>query len=299
MAHDSTMPSVAETRCVKFPSPRRERLCATMAEMQPHGEDVFADPTLVRPDPTAPDLVHVVRALATLCGVPGLDDFAATRGMVDTIGVADHYVFILLDGLGMNLIRKLPEDSFLKRHLRMQLHTICPSTTACALTSVATGVWPAQHGITGWFVYLPDRKLSVTTLPFSDRVTGQPLVQRGINVEDVIAAEALHPKMSYSSLTLLPSSITNTPYALFSRGRTPALGYHSMGDAIDRVVAAVSHAKGCSYTHLYIPDVDTACHHHGVDDPSVLELVQRIDGELSRLAEALAGSARLVITADH
>ena len=38
--------------------------------------------------------------------------------LADLIGPSDHLIFILLDGLGMNIIRRLPSSSFLARHVR-------------------------------------------------------------------------------------------------------------------------------------------------------------------------------------
>src|SRR5438132_987817 len=126
----------------------------------------FADGTLVRPSDDHPNLVHPIRAIASLTGVPNVSVSPPTRRIMDEIGTADHLVFILIDGLGMNIVRDLPSDSFIARHLRMQLHSTCPSTTGCALTTVATAEYPTRHAITGWFTHLPDRGYTIATLPF-------------------------------------------------------------------------------------------------------------------------------------
>src|SRR3954454_18146925 len=146
-------------------------------------DQFFVDGTLVRPSDRVPNLVHLVRAIATLCGVAGYDDAAAVRELIDTIGVAgasQHLVFVLLDGLGMNLIDRLPADSFLASHLRRSINATCPSTTAAALTTVATAEYPNRHAVTVCSPHLPQRELTATILPFAERFTGQPLVQRGI-----------------------------------------------------------------------------------------------------------------------
>merc|ERR1712070_10546 len=45
----------------------------------------------------------------------------------------------------------LPEDSFLRsRNKRDRLVAVFPSTTPAALTTLATGAWPGQHGQPGW-----------------------------------------------------------------------------------------------------------------------------------------------------
>lgn len=78
------------------------------------------------------------------------------------LGDVDHVVFVLLDALGMHLVNQLPNDNILKKHLVtpmtgiydrcsfLILEAVSPSTTACALTSIATAEFPGEHAIFGW-----------------------------------------------------------------------------------------------------------------------------------------------------
>jgi hypothetical protein len=91
----------------------------------------------------------------------------------------------------------------------------------------------------------------------------------------------------------------DTSYARYSRGHTPGLGYQSIENAIDQVIARVNGAKEPTYTHLYLPDIDTVCHHVGVDHPDVLKVVLRIDAELERMSRTLGERGRVVVSADH
>jgi predicted AlkP superfamily pyrophosphatase or phosphodiesterase len=261
-------------------------------------ERQFSDGTLIRPSDRETNLVHLVQAIYSLCGVQNLELARPARQLMDQIGPAQNLIFILLDGLGMNLINRLPEDSFLRSNLRGQINATCPSTTAAALTTVSTGMYPAQHGVTGWFTYLPERSLTVMMLPFSERGTNQPLVSRGIRPEELLPPPLL-PRMTHRPTTLVPTYIANTPYNIYSRGGTSGQGYEKLPDAIDHVMAAVLTAKTPAYVHLYLHDVDTLCHHVGVNNDSVVSLVLGIDAELERLEEAVRGRAKMVITADH
>ena len=265
-----------------------------------HGiEDLFDRGVLIRPSHQKPNLVHLVRALAHVGGVNGFDENETTRQLIDLIGQPEHLVFVLLDGLGASTVRKLPPDSFIRRHLAMEMLTISPSTTACALTSVATADYPGRHGVTGWFTHLPDHNLTMTALPFVERFTNQPLAERGIVPTDVLPLPAFQGRMTRDSLTLLPYVITHTVYATYSRGDTPAHGYASYHHAVDLIISHIAAATRPTYTHLYLPEVDTKCHHVGVDHPDVVSLVMQIDVEMARLATAIEGRGRLVISADH
>lgn len=262
-------------------------------------EQAFADGQLVRPSDNTPNLVHLVRAIGLLGGARDVEDSACVQELAGDIGPADHLIFVLLDGLGMNLLRQMPATAFLPRNFKRQLISTCPSTTACALTSVATGAYASRHGVTGWFTYLPGLGISIATLPFVERITGLPLAQRGIRPQDVVPVGPLTPHMSHDPLTVVPLTLANTTYNLFTRGGTAGRGYQSIREAIDLVIAHVRGAQRPTYTHLYLPEVDTACHRFGVDHPEVMALVSNIDAEIERLASALSGRARIVISADH
>ena len=63
-------------------------------------------------------------------------------------------MLILADGLGLEMLEREAAARTLREHLRSELRTVFPSSTAVALTSLATGEWPARHAVTGWWTYL-------------------------------------------------------------------------------------------------------------------------------------------------
>lgn len=267
--------------------------------MGSHLEDSFADGTLVRPSHREPGVVHLIQAIAHLTGVKGIDPSPPMGELLELIGRPNHLIFVLLDGLGMSTVRHLPPESFIGSHVRRKLMATCPSTTACALTTVATASFPNQHGVCGWFTYLPELLTTAVVLPFKERFSGQPLVERGIRPQDVLRLPPILPRMAHRALTVTPSNIANTTYNFFCRGGTAGVGYDTIPRAIDRIIEEVRSANGPTYTHLYLPEIDTICHHLGVDHPEVVPKVMAIDREIGRLAEAVAGRAKLVLSADH
>jgi hypothetical protein len=136
---------------------------------------LFEQGILVRPTHDQPNVVHLVRALATLTGVRDVESSPPTRGIADVVGASEHLIFVLMDGLGVSTLSRLPKESFLTRSYRMTLNATCPSTTACALTSVATADYPNRHGVTGWFTHLPELEITILPLPFIERFKRQPL----------------------------------------------------------------------------------------------------------------------------
>jgi predicted AlkP superfamily pyrophosphatase or phosphodiesterase len=258
----------------------------------------FGSGLLLRPDPQAPGTVHLARALAALCGAP-LQLAPPAQTIAAAIGESDHYVFVLADGLGLNLVDALPEDAFLRRHVAMPIVSVFPSSTAPSLTAFATGLWPAQHGVPGWHVYLSDRNIDTVTLPFVERFTNRPLDELGLRGEDLFATPVLWKHLKRDAAYFINRRIGDSVYTRYVSGGHPVLPYDSLEDAVDAVAARIADATSPTFTHLYYPAVDSAVHAYGPGSEQVAGEVAKLDAALGRLSESLAGRARLIVSADH
>ncbi|MGE3857250.1 MAG: hypothetical protein AB7G21_09885, partial [Dehalococcoidia bacterium] len=101
--------------------------------------DGFDAGELVRPFAGSTSLVDLVRACAKASGVDDIPMNDATRAMADHLRRAEHLIFVLADGLGIQFIDQLPRGSWLRRHTRRSILAPYPPTTPVALTTVATG----------------------------------------------------------------------------------------------------------------------------------------------------------------
>ena len=128
------------------------------------------------------DLFH---AMASLCGNGPFELPPEASRLREEIGEARHYLFILLDGLGTNLRDYYPKRGFFNSHFHRELRAMFPSTTTSVLVSLATGLWPAEHGIIGWFTHLPAAGFTSVPLLFNERFTSTPLSDLGFDVHDV------------------------------------------------------------------------------------------------------------------
>ena len=259
----------------------------------------FESGALVRPDSTLPNTVDLARAIASLCGVTGVPLSAHARGVVDAVGPAEHLIFLMADGLGMNLIERLPENSFLRSHLVMEMRAVFPSSTAPALTSLATGRWPAEHGVPAWFTYLPDADLIATILPFIERFSKRPLAELGINVEQALPVPSWLPAFTHQPLCYMPAIITNSVYSNYFSGGPPQSPYDHLSAAVDAVASRVANAQSSTYTYLYVPFIDTAEHVHGPCSKHAGKVLAKVERAVARLAARLAGRARIIVSADH
>ncbi len=272
---------------------------------------------LLRPATDVPNSLDLSLALASLCGVDGLDLTPGSRTIAEVItpagsssplhrsgeglgeGYPQHIVFVLVDGLGINAVERLSESSFLRSHLALEMRALFPTSTAPVLTSLATGLSPAAHGIAGWWSYLPAYGLTATVLPFIERFGKRPLTEFGVGGGDVFLRPSLLPKYRRNTLSYFPSYIADSVYTRYSTGGTPSAGYAGITSAIDAIIVRLAEATEPTYTYLYLPQFDAAEHEHGPYGAKPARVLRRLDAALARLAAALPAGARIVLSADH
>lgn len=254
---------------------------------------------LVRPDAAVPNTVDLSRAVASHCGAIGIDLSPSARSIADAIGLARHVVFVMADGVGMNLIERLPGDSFLGAHVAMEMQAVFPSSTAPAITSLATGCWPGEHAVPGWFTYLPDHHLIATILPFIERFSKRPLTELGVTPEQALPVPSWLPRFTHEPLCYLPARITGSAYSNYFSGGESQVPYEHLSAAVESIVARIVDASAPTYTYLYVPFVDAAEHEHGPHAKAVSKALAIVERTVASLADQLGGRARIVVSADH
>lgn len=253
----------------------------------------FESGALLRPSADVPNVVDLARALWSAADVEVGELTPAAQVIRSRIGEPRHLVFVLADGLGMELLEAMPAASFLWSHLEGTLNTVFPSTTAVALTTFATGAWPAAHGIVGHWMQLAGAG-SVGVLAGTTRSEGRPLVDAdGMFLEPSAAASV--PRQS---LALLPQAIVASAYSAYAAGKSRA-GYRSLNEAVDLAIEFIEAASGPTYTYLYVSRIDDTVHELGPARLEAVAAVRDLDRVIARLAAALDGRARIVLTADH
>ncbi len=259
----------------------------------------FESDRLLRPDPALPNTVDLARALAAVAGVTRFNGDRGARRILSSIGRSGRTVFVVVDGLGMNVVERLPVDSFCRRNLKLELRSVFPSSTAPALTSLATGLWPAQHSVASWFVYLRRDGLTATILPYVERFGGRDLGESGVPMSRAFPAAELRSEFLSETVLVLPRRIADSVYTRYIAGGSARIPYSSSASGCASVRDLVCGRTSSIFVHLYVPDVDMAAHARGAGSRQTLEVAARVDAEIADLAAAVAGRARIVVTADH
>ena len=82
--------------------------------------------------------------------------------MPEPVAAAEQVVLLVLDGLGWEQLQDRRQlMPVLTRCPAAPITTVAPTTTATALSSIATGLTPAEHGLLGYRMMIGGEVLNV------------------------------------------------------------------------------------------------------------------------------------------
>ena len=259
----------------------------------------FEAGTLLRSNARTLNLVDLSRAVATASGVAGLELSPAAEEVAGTLAERDHIVLVLADGLGLEMLEGAPGADFLRTHLDRELRAVFPASTAVALTSLATGEWPARHGVTGWWTYLEEIAGPATILQYRRRADERSLEALGVEPSSAFPQPSLVGRIRREVHCLLPRAIAGSVYSRYWAGDRDSTGYDSLADGFGQAAAVVRGAQQPTFTYLYVPHVDRAAHEHGADSRETRAAMFAVSQLVEALARELGTAAWVALTADH
>jgi hypothetical protein len=205
---------------------------------------------------------------------------------------------LLIDGLGDALLQQFP-DSHLARARIATLSSVLPSTTASAITTLATGVAPQQHAITGWHMWLRELGSVATILPFAPRHGGAAYNTAGWSPAQFIGAPPLYDRIDVPATVLSPNWIADSPYSRATGGRARRCGYNGMDDFFMQLTTLLADGRP-HYVYAYWTELDSLAHEHGSASRQVREHFLALDRAFAAACAALRGSGALLLgCADH
>ncbi|MGA4668300.1 alkaline phosphatase family protein [Propionibacteriaceae bacterium Y1923] len=231
-----------------------------------------------------------------------LPSLAAHLGVADAPATLDlpasrRYVLVLVDGLGLEVLQRslamAPYCASLFADA-IRLTATVPSTTATSLTSLGTGLVPAEHGIVGYSFRDPFTEQVFNSLAWNTPTEAEQLQPHDTWFERLSLA-------GVSSHAVVPvrfdgSGLTRS--ALRGQVVSGLVSEDDEDDVVTRTVEA-SRAGDRSLVYVYERMLDHTGHAHGVDDPDWRAELIRVDGLLERLREELDDDVVLLVTGDH
>ncbi len=206
---------------------------------------------------------------------------------------ARQVVLLVLDGLGWEYLQSaMAYSPVLASGTGGPITSVAPTTTATALTSIATGTAPAEHGILGYRIRLPETGSDEVANILRWRTDRGDLRRRW-------PAASAQPAPAFGG-TGAPA-VTKLEFG--STGFTAAhlRGARLVGWAVpSTMVVEVRSLLGAGepFVYAYYDGLDKVAHQYGLRDHYEQEL-RTVDRLVGDLLGVLPPGAALVVTSDH
>lgn len=229
-------------------------------------------------------LSSVVPALLSPAGTSSLPAW-----FPEVVRGARATVLLLLDGLGRN---QLDERAGLAPVLSSMhgttITTVAPTTTATALTSLTTGLPPAEHGVIGYRVDMGDTVLN--TLRWGD-ARGD---RRHSHPPSVV--QSCPPFLGARVPVVGRADLESSAFTEAHMAGVRAEGWKVPSSIAVTCGALV--ASGESFVYAYYDGIDKVAHEHGFGAHYDAEL-RFADRMVGDLLAAVDSDTAVVVTADH
>ncbi|MFZ4537378.1 alkaline phosphatase family protein [Propionivibrio sp.] len=251
------------------------------------------------PDYAGISIVNLMQSIAMACGstparYPQLGALPAAQ-----LAAASHIVLLVIDGLGQRTLARHPACPNLQRHAIGTMTSVFPPTTASAITTFMTGLAPAQHGLTGWHMYLEEIDQTLAILPLTPR-SGPVIILPEALPQRLFNQRTLYQQLDRECWVLAPQSIAGSPFNAWHARGAHRVAYGSQPEMFSLIAGLLRETETPRFIYAYYPDLDTHSHRYGTDSEQAQETLASLDVMFGVLLRDVQGTdSWLIATADH
>jgi Type I phosphodiesterase / nucleotide pyrophosphatase len=250
----------------------------------------MVDSPEVTPSPMIPDYAGAnVRGIVPALLGPGKWTESLPSWFPEPVIHAEQVVLLILDGLGWEqLVERRALMPTLSGMTGGPITTVAPTTTATALSSIATGLTPAEHGLLGYRMMIGGEVINVLrwNTPSGDRRRSHP-------PRDVQPYAAF---LGYEIPVVSPADLQGTAFTEAHLRGSRAVGWRSVSAIAVQVSRELR--DGERFVYAYYGGIDKTAHERGFGDfyDSEMRFADRL---VADVLDALPPGAVLLVTADH
>ena len=202
---------------------------------------------------------------------------------------ARQVVLLVIDGLGWHQLQKnLVHCPTLAAMQGSSITTVAPTTTVSALTSITTGLAPAEHGLVGYRIDMGARVMQM--LKWGDEKGDL----RNMYPPDLI--QPCPPFMGASVPVLSKAELEGSAFTEAHLRGVRARGWRAASSIAVEVGQLLR--SGEKFIYAYYDGVDKIAHERGFGSFYEAELASA-DGIVRKIQDTLTPGAVLIVTADH
>jgi hypothetical protein len=284
----------------------------SVSEMNPDPEWFDRPLGMLKPDYLGACLSNITPTIASLLGAKTDRPTLPKTVFGDTeMDAVDKVVLFLFDGFRYDDWRRRKDGfvGFMNNAGNLApITTVFPSTTAAALTSIATSLTPQEHCLPEWFVYLKEADMVVESLPFSGVTErGRDSLLRRLNPHVLFRGQTVFSalrKQGIDSASFLPRAIASSVYTKVSQRGSVVLPYLSASDLSLALRRQLELPDGPRFIYVYWSSIDTIEHVFGATSQEASVEIDSVSfalkqGLLARADTRASGRTLLLATADH
>lgn len=201
----------------------------------------------------------------------------------------DHIIYILLDGMGINIVNNLlKENDCLRKYVRKEITSVFPPTTVAATNAVLSGTPPITTGYLGWVQYFEQENTDVTVFLNNDFY----------NPEKTFDYSVRDRYLSYKNITTkikekcsdVESGIIFPEYI----GGVSKSFEHALEIALLK-----AHNNDKSFSYVYWTDPDLTEHPTGIYSNETKNMLISLNEDVKEFFDNLPQNSLVTIIADH
>ena len=230
----------------------------------------------------------------------------------------EKVVLLLVDAMGYGLFKRLIDSNsdllwakYADRAINLPITSVCPSTTASALTSFWTGLGPASHGIIGYEMWAKEYGMVINNILHSSASMRGDIggLRRAGFIPKAFMNQPVFGEhladQGISSTAYLHASIANSGLSTMQMAGVRVQPFFDEADLCITLADHLNSRPGVKeFVYIYYSDVDTLMHRFTADDIRVEMQFNAFSslfesGFIYRLTKSASKDTLLILTADH
>lgn len=222
--------------------------------------------------------------------VPALLKDRQASWLPEPVREARQLVLLVLDGLGWEQLQERRHHApVLSAMQGASVTSVAPTTTSAALTSISTGLSPAEHGIVGYRMHVGGGHIMNVLRWRTDEG----------DMREVLPPRTVQPFPVFDGTAppvVSRAEFESTGFTDAHLGGTRLHGWRTVSSLVVEVRRLVG--AGEPFVYAYYDGIDKVAHAHGLGEHYDEEL-RTVDRLVADLLGAMAPGAVLVVTSDH
>jgi len=264
-------------------------------------------------------LVNIPGTITKLLGAPDFGKPPLDEVITNELdGPYEKIILLLVDAMDVDLFKEMmsPEKDLIWSHqfdhaTYTPITSICPSTTASALSTLWTGEGPATHGIVGYEMWAKEFGMIINNIQHSAasaRGDTGGLYRSGFDPNGFIRKPLLGTHLRNNGVqptAFIHARIAHSGLSVMQMEDVDLQTYVDEADLCVSLADYVNSRRGIrEYVYVYYSDVDTLMHRFSADDERVSMQFEAFSSLFERalmehLSPASAENVLLITIADH